>query len=1106
MFRTPLRRLVGRVAAGALVVATPVVLTPAPASAATADLLLSEYVEGSSFNKAVEIYNGTGADVDLAAGGYRLELYSNGSPTVSQSLALTGVVAAGDVFVAAHPSADPAVLAEADVTNGGTVNWNGDDAIVLRHGDAVIDSLGQVGVDPGSQWGTGDASTADNTLRRKTDVCTGDTDPSDAFDPAAEWDGYPNNTFDGLGSHTANCGGGGDPGEDEAPAVTSVSPADGGSATTGQSPVITFSEPVTLADGAVSLSCTGSGDVEVAVTGGPTEYTVDPATDLADGESCTLTVAADGVSDVDDVDPPDTMADDVTATFSVVDTCTADYTPIPEIQGSGPEAAVTGAVTTKGVVVADYEGPSPALRGFYLQDLEGDGDPATSDGIFVFNGNADSVAEGDVVRVSGTAGEFQGQTQISGALTIEACGTGSVPPTEVTLPFADAGAPERYEGMLVTMPQTLSVTEHYQLGRFGQVTVSSGGRLQQPTSVVAPGPEAGALQAENDLNRVIIDDTLQSQNPDPIVWGRGGQPLTAENTLRGGDTTTGATGVLTYTWAGNSASGNAYRLRPLDRSGDGIEFTAVNERPTTAPEVGGDVQVVGMNLLNYFDTFTGCTGGVTGAPMDCRGADDQQELDRQTAKTVAAIAALDADVVGVNEVENDGYGADSALQHLVDAVNAEVGAGTYAVLDVDARTGTTDALGGDAIKVGALYKPAAVTPVGDTAVLDTEAFVNGGDASPKNRVSLLQAWRVEATGGVFLTNVNHLKSKGSACETPDTGDGQGNCAVVRTNAVRELLDWFDTDPTGTGDTDLLLVGDYNAYARETPIRTLEDGGFTNLVREYQGEDAYSYVFDGQWGYLDHALGSESLLGQVTGVADYHIDADEPSVLDYNTDFKSANQVESLYAPDEYRVSDHDPVVVGLSPTVPNAAPTVEASFGKPLVPCGADNASLTVDIADPDAGDTHTVEVAWGDGSSDTTETSEDSVTLTHTYAEAGRYTATVTVTDGAGHEVTTEADVAVAYRLDVLPHGRTVTARRGGTVPVLALVRGCDGKPARGIRAPVATLTDGDDVVARGTVRPAGPVWVGGVRTTGLDRGTYTLVVTLPDTGQTHETRVRLR
>ena len=191
-------------------------LSPAAfaAHAQTSDLLISEYVEGSGTNKAIEIYNGTGAAVDLDSGQYRLELYSNGSTSITNSLALTGSIADGDVLVLCNAS-DSGITSRCDVTNTGTINFNGDDALVLRKNSAsagsgdVVDSLGQVGVDPGSEWGTGDQSTADNSIRRKDTVCAGDTDPSDAFDPSVEWDGFANGTYDGLGSHTTSCGGGG---------------------------------------------------------------------------------------------------------------------------------------------------------------------------------------------------------------------------------------------------------------------------------------------------------------------------------------------------------------------------------------------------------------------------------------------------------------------------------------------------------------------------------------------------------------------------------------------------------------------------------------------------------------------------------------------------------------------------------------------------------------------------------------------------------------------------------------------------------------------------------------------------------------------------------
>jgi len=189
----------------ALLLALGVALAPPSATAQPTDLLLSEYVEGSSLNKAVEIYNGTGAAIDLGVGDYELRVYFNGSSSAGTTVNLTGVVAAGDVFVVADDGAAPAILAVTDQTTRSSL-WNGDDAIVLTKAGSVVDSFGQVGLDPGSQWGSGGTSAKDHTLRRMASICTGDTDTGDAFDPATEWNGFPQNTFDGLGAHTVSCG------------------------------------------------------------------------------------------------------------------------------------------------------------------------------------------------------------------------------------------------------------------------------------------------------------------------------------------------------------------------------------------------------------------------------------------------------------------------------------------------------------------------------------------------------------------------------------------------------------------------------------------------------------------------------------------------------------------------------------------------------------------------------------------------------------------------------------------------------------------------------------------------------------------------------------
>jgi hypothetical protein len=170
------------------------------AAAMPTDLFFSEYVEGSSNNKALEIFNGTGAQIDLGANGYNVQMYFNGSAGAGLTINLAGTIASGGVFVLAQSSAAPAILAQADQTNG--AGWfNGNDAVVLRKGSSFVDVIGQVGVNPGSEWGAGNTSTQDNTLRRASSVLAGDPDGSDLFNPSAEWLGFAQDTFDGLGTH-----------------------------------------------------------------------------------------------------------------------------------------------------------------------------------------------------------------------------------------------------------------------------------------------------------------------------------------------------------------------------------------------------------------------------------------------------------------------------------------------------------------------------------------------------------------------------------------------------------------------------------------------------------------------------------------------------------------------------------------------------------------------------------------------------------------------------------------------------------------------------------------------------------------------------------------
>ncbi|MGB6168579.1 MAG: lamin tail domain-containing protein, partial [Geitlerinemataceae cyanobacterium] len=165
------------------------------------EIFISEYIEGSSFNKAIELYNPTAEIIDFATGLYSLELYSNGSATPNNSLNLTGTIDPGETFLLTHGSANQTLLDRADITNNFVINFNGDDAIVLKKNDSIIDAIGHIGFDPGTQWGSGNVSTLNHTLRRRSNITMGDPNPNDIFDPSVEWEGFANDTFDGINSH-----------------------------------------------------------------------------------------------------------------------------------------------------------------------------------------------------------------------------------------------------------------------------------------------------------------------------------------------------------------------------------------------------------------------------------------------------------------------------------------------------------------------------------------------------------------------------------------------------------------------------------------------------------------------------------------------------------------------------------------------------------------------------------------------------------------------------------------------------------------------------------------------------------------------------------------
>ena len=604
--------------------------------------------------------------------------------------------------------------------------------------------------------------------------------------------------------------------------------------------------------------------------------------------------------------------DDAQTASCTVNVTVAGTTPIHAIQGSGTTSPLVGQkVTTQGVVTKVIN------SGFFMQDEAPDSDPTTSEGIYVYTSSAPTVQLGQRVRVTATVAEYAVGTGAgavanplteltSPAVSVLASGV-SIAPTTITFPEAVEGDLEHVEGMLVHIEGPLTVGQNYFLGRYGQLTVSADGRLEKPTNRYPAGsPEALAMADDNARRRILLDDGSSLQNVNPTPY------MAADNTVRAGDSIDGLTGVIDYGLATSTTSGlSDYRLQPTEAP----VISRTNPRTTAPDAVGGNIKVASFNVLNYFTTFTngqnaegqtgqGCTQGGATAANNCRGANNAAEFARQKAKIVNAIKALNADVVGLMEIQNNGNGA---VLDLVNALNAATAAGTYASVALpNGGTGT------DAIRVALIYKPGKVSTVG-AAVSDSNAI--------HNRPPLVQTFST-ANGEKFSVVVNHFKSK-SSCPTSgddaDQGDGQGCWNALRTEQSHALRAYITSLQASSGDADVIVIGDLNAYGKEDPILDFTAAGYIDQVDRFNNL-GYSYVFDGEAGYLDHALATPSLSAQIAGAAHWRINADEPAIIDYNVEYKvnpNCPNGTSCTSPDNYsntvyRSSDHDPVVIGLN--------------------------------------------------------------------------------------------------------------------------------------------------------------------------------------------------
>jgi len=565
--------------------------------------------------------------------------------------------------------------------------------------------------------------------------------------------------------------------------------------------------------------------------------------------------------------------------------CGAPATALADVQGgAGRSARLDQLVEVEGVVVASYsEGP----RGYYLQSPAAAPADAAR-GVFVAQ-DAALPAVGSSLRVRGTVRAIGAPgaaiTAVTGG-TAKRCADGPLP-----APIVLAKAPAdwaRYEGMRLTLPGPLTITDNEPLLWQGALDVSFAGRLVHATERHAPGADAQAMATANAAARLRLDDGRETEFPDKL-WILGKAPLTTRAPWRTGSTVRDVNGVLDLR-AGQRRLQLTAAIGAVDQA----------PRPKQPPEVRGDLHIAGFNLLNLFNG-----DGVGGGFPTPRGATDGAELARQTDKLVGAVAAIAPDAAALMEVENDGYGEESTIAGFVRALNARLGErGDYAFVVRDAP-----GVGHDQIGVAMIYRTSTLKPLGTPAVLEAGAFATG------NRVPLAQAFAPVAGGDPFVLVANHFKSKRCGESDPanaDHGDGQSCWNALRAQAARELAEWLATDPTAQGAAaQTLVIGDLNAMGEEDPVRVLRDAGYVDVVARALGKDAYSFVYEGESGRLDHALATAALAARIVDAGEWHVNADESNAFDFNVEHKSSTERARWYQAGPFRSSDHDPVVVGL---------------------------------------------------------------------------------------------------------------------------------------------------------------------------------------------------
>ncbi|EGR0058661.1 TPA: ExeM/NucH family extracellular endonuclease [Vibrio vulnificus] len=872
------------------------------------DIIITEYVEGSASNKAVEISNiGTSnytfdGTLSLYYSSYKNVIKNSKGQNVLEGITLAPgksiVVVNGDSstelrqYVERLGGKDALVVAGTyDQVQHSAMNFNGDDAVWLGVGSdasGVKDIFGNYGH-------SGDKIWADQTMRRKSG-----SKPSTTYQEA-EWEKLSINAFGGLGHPT-------DVNDEPLPPP----PAN---------------LPCTDAEGTVSHKTIGE----------------------VQGEAYSSPLIESGYTSKD-------------------------------------EYLVTGVVSAVATSL---------VKGFYLYDDNADGNVKTSDGVFVKTSGAVSKDMiGQQICVRAKVNEDYGMTTLLPTGNIwEVKNSTPVAVTPVKLERIDSddetfrSTLERLEAMPVVLVEDMDAAEGNQDMRVSR-TFSFDYSAKRNNMVIAykrPNPQpnqdhvagsdaAKAQTAQNKDYRIVVEsDEKPADGKIPYYPEFASDPH--NNYIRINDSVVGMTGVLHYSY-------NEFRLIPTANvtKANFVHNTPRTSSPVIKESYGDDgftIKVATQNVLNYFNSPYGGHDNQFG---DNRGAESQQEFERQQAKIVEAIYGLDADIVGLMEVENNGFGDFSAIRELLEAINAkyykenykdrfarESIHNRYVFVGFDKNGDQVldqfDTIGSDAITTGIIYRPSKVSVIAGKVIpmpwqdapmivdADGKPVVDGkGELaeSGKNyqRNTVAATFRVLNTGKQLTVSVNHLKSKGSTCWDDYVGtkavddDAQGSCENFRVASTYHL----GQEMAKIGG-DQIVLGDMNSYAHEDPMLVLtsnptkkalkaadyikvgnkwqfngEQGpvitqtfGFINAV-DYKtpaGETSWSYSYNDEVGSLDHLLITESLKSRLVDAVDWHINAPESTLFDYSNKYKGgdSNEANPFYKADAFRSSDHDSALV-----------------------------------------------------------------------------------------------------------------------------------------------------------------------------------------------------